>query len=844
MKKFSKYIFTLAALAFATTACVQESDYQKGAADVEGCYGVYFPTQEAAGSHTYDPSQATEAVFTVVRTNSEGDITVPVKYTESHPGVFQLGELKFADGQTESTLTVTFPTSENGVDYKLSLSIEDPQYASRYNDGATNLDFSVLRVEWKYFLNPQTNQPANFTFTQIWWDEVHTGKVKYYEVNGVRTCMTETDPTPKADGTTGYGFFGNAEAQGEGEMSFTWYTTCKLDEAETQDAVHLPVTFLYEDSDAGPISTYDYYSYWTIWNPQAVLAGVDFPTFAKKYNANYPVSYYNNGTFSMYIYLYGNVANGMAASVNAFDIFLEAEGFIRTDYSLALKAGQSSEGQLPVLFTAGADVASVKYAAFEGALYATQVAKNVEEIVDGTVAAQTVTAEELAQASNTLNVSFEETGVYTVVAVSFDEQGTAQQSASVTFSYVAADDEVPVVLTVGLGSAEKYVPAGVNTDTALEYWAYGEGLEYVKLGVFTAQDIDKDFNACLTEVLSSKAVAADVLEAINGEGYVSVIDKLNPGTEYYLLAVASNGYENGFCLSNGVYTTGDPHPVYMNFSMADFKEDLLPASSEGYFGTYNYYAKTADDELNLSSVREYVGQITISDSQIPDTDPDDNGLVSEYVEVKGLFGAAAEYFGFDDTMPMEYYGGVLYQLPSYFGPSTNGGYYMAVMYSTADDKLYGHSNSYTMFGGFVEDGYLAFVDATGSYGFNGWFLRAYQDEACATAIGNVDWVADVLLVNPAQDDSGLAPKPTTSSVQLKQISNTLAMGPTNYVETERGNIRSIIDKARQTPVLRGEFTSIKGERDAKAVEFKVSASDMNVPSRQNGFTKVSNISLQ
>lgn len=842
MKKFSKYIFTLAALAFATTACVQEDVYQKGAADVEGCYGVYFPTQEASGSHTYDPSQATEAEFTVVRLNSEGDITVPVKYTESHPGIFQVGELVFADGQTESTLKVTFPDSENGVDYKLSLSIEDPQYASRYNDGATNLDFSVLRVEWKYFLNPQTNKPANFTFTQNFWKEVHTGKVKYYEVNGVRTCVTETDPYQYSDGT-GYGFFGTAAAQGEGEMSFTWYTGCKLDEEETKDAVYLPVTFMYEDSSAGPISTYDWYSYWTIWNPQAALAGMDFPTFAKKYNSSYPVSYYNNGTFSMFVHIAGNIANGMAASIDDYDIILEAEGFVRTDYTLSLAAGQSKNGALPVQFTTGADVAKVKYAVFEGELYAAGIAKNAAAIADGSVESVTITAEELAT-SNVVNVSLANTGVYTLVAVTYDAADAAQQSASVSFCYVAADDAVPVVVTAGMGSADKYVPAGVNTDTALEYWVYGKDLTAVQMGVFSAQDLAKDTQACLQQVRASKPVSAEILEAINGEGYVSVVNKLNPGTEYYLIVVANNGYETKAILSNGAYTTGDPHPVYMEFTTEDINSELLPASSEGYFGTYNYYAKTMDENSKLTSTRTYLGQVTISDSEIPDSEVDEYGYKSEYVNVKGIVPYAAE-LGWKEDLTFEYYGGVLYTMVEPIG--TYSGYYVGFWYKDSSNGGY-YKSTLTLAGGFIKEGYLSFVNIYGEDGLDvdGLSVVAFKDEACTQGAAELDCFVDILLIDPAKDDSGLAPKPTTSAVQLREINNTLQQGPTNYVETVRGNIRSIIDNAKQTPVLRGEFTSIKGERDAKAVSFEAEFSSENVQktSKNDSFTKVANISLR
>ena len=845
MKKFSKYIFALAALALASTACVKEAEYEKGPQDVEGCYGVYFPTQEASGAHTYNPTMPTEVEFTAVRTNSEGDITVPVKYKESHEGIFQLGELVFADGQTESKLKVTFPNSEVGEKYSLQLSIEDPQYASRYLDGDTYLDFSVMRVEYKYILNPQTNQPAKFTFTQTWWEEVHTGKVKYYEVNGVRTCTTETDHVTYDDGTVGYGFWGNAEKEGDGELNFTWYTNVQVDEEKTLDAVLLEPSLVMVHPEIAEVYCWDWFSWWTIAAPQAALAGIDFPTFAAKYNSTYPVSTYNNGLFTFNTAHYRNKETYGWPGQNA-DILLEAEGFTRTDYSLSLKAGQSTEGKLPVLFTPGADVAKVKYAVFEGELYAAQVTKNAAAIADGTQESVEVTAEQL-DANNILAITLEETGVYTLVAVTYDAEGAAQKSASVSFGYVAAEDEVPVVVTAGLGSAEKYVPAGVNTDNALECWIYGKDLKSVQKGVFSAQDLAKGTQACLEQVLASEPVSAEILEEINGEGYVSVVDKLNPGTQYHLIVIASNGFETKPVLSEGVYTTGDPHPVYMSFSMADVKSELCPENKQGFFGTYNFYARPSDAKMNLADTRSYLGKVTISDSELPSLPADGYGIVTEYVNVKGFFGAAADYYKFDDTMVMESYDGVLYQLPSYFGPSTNGGYYMGVMYATESGDFYGHSNKYIMLGGFVQEGYLAFIDATDEYGFNGWLLRAFSDPECSSIIGNVDYFADVLLVDPAKDDSGLAPEedaPSTS--QLKQISNTLKQGPTNYVETPRGNIRSIIDKARQTPTLRGQFTGIQGERDAKAVCFSSEFSSEKVQkfSKNDPYSKVANISLR
>ena len=167
--KFWKYILTLAVLTFGAVSCVEESAYVEGEPDLEGCYGVYFPAQEATGSHTFDPSMDRTISFTVARKDSKGEITVPVEVTASAEGVFSVGELKFADGQSETTLTVHFPNAETGVTYSLSLGVTNPQYASKYIDGDSFIDFSVLIVSWEYFLNPKTGEKAKFTFNQGWW---------------------------------------------------------------------------------------------------------------------------------------------------------------------------------------------------------------------------------------------------------------------------------------------------------------------------------------------------------------------------------------------------------------------------------------------------------------------------------------------------------------------------------------------------------------------------------------------------------------------------------------------------------------------------------------------------
>ena len=159
MKKIF-YILSLAAAAsIALVSCVKEvAPHEPGPADAAGCYGVYFPTQDASGDHVYSPVEEKVLNVTVARTNTQGAITVPVKMTFSEDGIFEVAPVTFADGQEETSFAVRFDKAKEGVNYTGHFVIEDNQYASLYNSGAIGLDFSVLCVEMKQFLNPKTKQ--------------------------------------------------------------------------------------------------------------------------------------------------------------------------------------------------------------------------------------------------------------------------------------------------------------------------------------------------------------------------------------------------------------------------------------------------------------------------------------------------------------------------------------------------------------------------------------------------------------------------------------------------------------------------------------------------------------
>jgi hypothetical protein len=280
----------------------------------------------------------------------------------------------------------------------------------------------------------------------------------------------------------------------------------------------------------------------------------------------------------------------------------------------------------------------------------------------------------------------------------------------------------------------------------------------------------------------------------------------------------------------------------MNFSMADIQDELCPAASSEIFGTYNYYARTTDENGILGDARQYLGQITVADSETPDTEPDEYGVPTEFVNMTGFIPYAAQ-IGLEQTMEVEFYDGVIYA--SGMAAGTFQGLYTGLFPGDEETDTY---NAYLL-GGFVQEGYLAFVNMYEGQGvnINGFILEAYEDEAFQSYYDYIDMFFDILLVDPAKDDSGLVPDPEApATAQLKQIAKSIRRGPANYVETPSGSIRSIIDKARNTPVLRGQLTEIMGQRDARAVSFKAEASSAKImkSSKNESFTKVAGITLR
>ena len=659
MKKFINILLAAAVTALAVVSCQKEEQVKPGTPDPEGCYGVYFPVQEATGSHTYDPDMDRSVTFTVARTNTNGAITVPYTVTSENKDVFQFGDIEFADGQDETELEVTFDDIEEGKTCSFSVQLNDDNaYVSHYNSGAIALDFSVIVVKWEYFLNPVTKEKALVEYTQNWWGETAWGYIKYYEVDGVRTCVTETvRHYYKGEETTNPGFWGYGE---DYEWSFIWYTKEKHPTISGATLIRLPWQPTgYARDDLGMIYVGDEYSERAFWGTTA--SWVNDKTWLQAAQAgNFTASYYDgNGGFVFNPFAYTNEASsGWAADPD--DTIGIAEGFTRVDYSLEVDSDFPSGGVTPIMFTVGADVAKVDYAIYEGTLNSVQAQARVDAIAAGeeenVVSVNEFTFDEDTESYYALvGVSPETTGEYTLVAVSFNKtteeitESVAQDAQSLSFYHVAAADDEKLDVKVSVFTED--TPARYKNFHNYDSFAYGvsgEDLKEVHIAFYTEADVEKYgeeviVNDAKADLGGKYVVSEDVLAEINADGgYYTIAEKMAPKTTFYVVVWATNGSKEGYAIAN--YTTEALPYVWNKLGEGQYTEDVAcglygmdpitvacnvyeEANTPGLYAIdgfqYNVVCAAFGSQLTPDQVKQYEGILWENNLLIIDaTNPD------------------------------------------------------------------------------------------------------------------------------------------------------------------------------------------------------------------------------
>ena len=808
MKKYISYIMT-ALLSLVLASCAQEEMHAPGELDAEGCYGVYFPTQNGVGDLQIEPDDPTTLTFMVRRSNSRDEIRVPVKIKSNYP-IFTVDEVVFKDGESTAQVVVHFPSAKIATTYECTLILEGDEYVSKYSTNPSHLNFSVTRVKWNDVVGP------NGEVYGRWRDGIFPEWFAVTYPNLERNIvLQERDDMP--------GYY----------RTFDVYSLDYLGEMFASNMSNICVSQHYTYIDATNPEK--------VWIPTFQTGAIFSPSYGMTSVGSYVVE--NSNDFDASIAsVYGTLKEGIIEfPYGSLEMKLEMMGWYPTnsaglhriilpgyqakEYTMSVEPGVSDQyGNLSVDVTLGRDITNVKLAVFEGTLTESAAAKKAELIAAG---ASEDAVGDLISVSRTTKVdySFDETGVYTVVAAGFDVAGNHKVTEFASFGYLkAGDDANKVILSAGLICSDKYAAEGFTSKNSLEIYISGKNIERLHAGLYSKEKWDADKEAIKEQITGSQMNKAS-LDQINGSGLFLKQGYLVPGSEYVLVIKAYNGYREEFFVSSAK-TAGEWDPRLAEYDLSDVDMNLIPLNMDGYYGKYHYYAM----EGNMYS-RAYIGDVTVSNSFPAGYTPSIEGY--QFINIKGLFPKARTFGLEDDSYAFVYYDNLLYNYEQAFESFYADGtlYYPGAYMYSANGSAFGGSMG--LMGAFVQDGYLAIMDSGmyAQYGeeMDGIAVLAYQDPQKKTYAGLIDLVTSMLLVredldpNPIYDER--AEEGEDLSVAKSALSNLdqiIRRGPANYVETFEGFLQRSFEQARSQVKVKN-YLDLDNLQMSEPIEMKPAA---------------------
>ena len=742
----------LAAAVFA--GCSDDPTYTGGSEEDPDNYGVYFPEQSSPTEVERDPADEATVTYKVRRAKYLDAITVPVEITTSEEGILEIEPITFGPGEQETEFTVSFPKAVEGVKYTCDIRIEDPHYISLYGPRATGLSFSVIRAGWGLVKSADGTQTKG-----KWRDEVvgdmyslpSAGfnpypeiEVEIYQRNDIpgyyrMKVYGDALLTALAGGPVnfqGRDLYTIVDAR-DPEKVFIPYQSTGLtlvnDDGELRFGSDVPENFMMDES-AG--------QYGTLKDGIITFPAQSILLEQEK----------NAGKF-----YYGN-RNGM--------LRILLPGIVVPDYKVTLAKSEPADGIVEIAATFVADARAMKFSVFEGVLDDGQAS----------LAAQDMDAEKRFDGeitgSGTIRIENKATGKYTLVGCIYDEKGTMRDYASISFGYIARDDEKPVILTIGLEATNEFAGQGITPDNSVKFYAFGEDIESATYGLFRTDRIkDKDYG----ELLDAKGInfTPEQLAALNDGHFSTMLTGLNGGSGYTLLLRANNGYVRKIMQAD-YRTTGTYNPALDTFEYTDFLPSAQPPSLDYLKSTvWNYYAI---DYNETHPVRRKIGQVTIeenttqSSADLPVMDvkgfsgiefQEGGALLGMYMPgvsmFKGYNGALALFT--DQKLTTGIYDGQTTTMG--FIPLENMNIYFG----------------YGMFMGAVADGYLYCVPSPLAIeqGLTFSFLFTGTPSALFSLMG------EMMLVDPAKDLGGLSGAALERIAALRKQA-VEAFTPRNFVE--------------------------------------------------------------
>lgn len=749
--------------AFLTTTvlagCSDDLTYTSGAEDDPDNYGVYFPEQTSPTEVERDPAEEATVTYKVRRAKYLDAITVPVAVTASKEGIFEIEPITFGPGEQETEFTVTFPKAEEGEKYTCDIRIEDPRYISLYGPRATGLSFSVIRAGWELVTN------ADGTATKGKWRDDLIG-------NLYSLPSATFNPNPEVEveiyqrrDIKGYyrmKVYGDAfmDALAGTKINYQGRDVYTIVDARDANKVFIP----YQSTGLTLVSS----------NGEL------------KIGSNVSENFMMDESTGQY----GTLKDGII-TFPAQSVLLELEkeagkfysgnrdgmlrillpGTVVPDYTVKLAKGEPADGVVEIAATLAEDVEVMKFAVFEGALDSGQASLTAQDMD----AAKTFDGE--IKTSGTIRVENKATGKYTLVGCIYDKEGVMRDYASVSFGYVAKDDEKPVILTIGLEATQEFAGQDITPDNSAKFYAFGEGIESVVYGLFRT---DRLRGADPDKLLDAQGIqfTAGQLAALNAGHFSTMLTGLIGGSDYTLLLRAGNGYIRK-TMQATYQTTGTYNPALDSFTYADF----LPAANQPSLNdltttTWNYYAVNYADGTE-HPIRRKIGQVTM------ETNSQQSSSQLQVLNINGLSGIKFDEGGallgayIPGASSLSKYNGALELLASEdLTPGTYDGQKVLLGF-IADENSTGIYSGACMFMGAVADGYLYCVPSPDALEANLTFNLFYTGDFTGSTLYSL--MGEMMLVDPAKDLGGI------SGAALERIAalRKQALGaftPRNYVE--------------------------------------------------------------
>ena len=774
------------------TSCVEEMTAQLGDPDNKDCYGIYFPSQKGLGDIHVGPNDPKTITLSVRRTNTRGSVTVPVVIESEEPGIFSVSELTFEEDAPVAELQVYFPNIKLGVKYDCTIKVRGDEYVSSYSNNATHMSFSVTCVKWNKLVG------ANGETTGKWRDGVFAEWFSVAQPNLEQDVVIE-----ERDDLPGY------------YRIFDVY-----------NSTYMSNMF---GMNASGVCLEQHYTYIDATNPEKVW----IPTFktgivmSADYGEMSIASYVaDNKEFDPSISsIYGTMKDGVISfPANSVQLHLAVlgwypsnsfglhrvilPGYRALDDSMSLSVGITDEyGKIPVKVNFGADVKVVKLYTEKGELAGSVIASYAEQIAAGN---KQTTHSDLTE-KQTVNLMFDETGDYTLIAVGIDANGKLINYVYETFGYKRNQDEMPVDINFGLISSDKYYPDGMTAENSLELYINGKDIKRLHVGLYEKDEFYANEESYWRAVESTQ-LTEDYLAQVNGSGLSLVQSGLVPGTEYVLAIKAYNGYTEmtDVCIAS---TGGEWDYRLASYGANDQDADVVLniVDRSAYYGTYNYYA------MEATSSRYCLGEVTIEESSTVYS-----GVPC--VKVSGLFPFLRKTYGVkDDSMDFYYYGGYIWNYDlrlEYF--------LFEGMYVFTEAMLYANNGSaYGGQGGL----YASFVRKAGKQGaqqciaimdsgmaleamgvtFSGFALLGFEDANHRESMGLLDLVESMVLIPKDQDPNPVYPPTQATEEEVEKAGTKLYYNMSNQkyymnlVESSEGYMMSLIDRVQNQKTVTNHF---------------------------------------